>query len=237
MQGKLANLEARFLQGAKIDLDQGALIASGVNRESVFTEYLAKIDQLCHRIAEALSCQGGDLEKARGIFDWLWRAKPNRYQYQGNFKLSDVLDAQLGAQDKIGNCLGLTVLYNVLAQRFGLEVRAVQLEDAFGMGPHVFSVLYAEGRSIDIENVFPYGFDYQGHLYNPQRKEWGDRELIADIYHSMANSFFERGKLERAIEGYDRAIRLNPAYTRARLNKGIALVELGRVGEAREYFR
>jgi len=238
MPGELANLEAMLLEGGKIELDQGALIASGVETEHVFNSYLSRIDQLCQRIdAEAFRSKGSDAERAKEIFHWLWRTKPYRYHYGGNFKLTDVLDSQLGEKDKVGNCLGLTVLYNVLCQRFGLEVKAVQLEHAFGLGPHVFSVLYVGGRCIDIENVFPYGFDYRGHEGDPQRREWGSGELVADIYHSMANSFFEQGKLNSAIENYDKAIALNPKYSKARLNKGIALVELGRLVEARECFR
>jgi tetratricopeptide (TPR) repeat protein len=175
MQGKQVDLEANLLRGSKIDLAQGALIASGVNNERVLAQYLAQIEQLCLQIgAEAVSHHSGDLKKAKSIFDWLWRAKPRRYQYQGNFKLTDVLDAQLGEKDEVGNCLGLTLLFN---------------------------------------------------------------ELIADIYHSIANSLFEQRELELAIESYDKAIRLNPEYTKARLNKGIALVESGRVAEAREWFR
>ncbi|MBE0415999.1 MAG: tetratricopeptide repeat protein, partial [Dehalococcoidia bacterium] len=181
--------------------------------------------------------KGDDVERAEGIFHWLWRSKPHRYEYRGNFKLTDALDAQLGEMENVGNCLGLTVLYNVLAQRFGLEVKAAHLEDAFGIGPHVFTVLCIGMRSIDIDNIFPYGFNYRGHKGDPLREEWGDRELIADIYHSMANDFFERGEWESAIENYDKSIRLHPKYTKARLNKGIALVEMGRVEEAREWFR
>lgn len=238
MKGELANLEAMLLEGGKIELDQGALIASGVETEHVLNSYLGRIDQLCHRIAaEAFHSKGSDVERAREIFHWLWRTKPYRHQYRGSFKLTDVLDAQLGEKDKVGNCLGLTLLYNVLAQRFGLEVKAVQVEHAFGLGPHVFSVLYVGGGSIDIENIFPHGFDYREHKGDPQRNEWGIRELVADIYHSMANSFFEQRKLNSAIENYDKALRLNPKYTKARLNKGIALVELGRLAEAREWFR
>jgi tetratricopeptide (TPR) repeat protein len=233
---ELAKLEKALLESEKgeVDLAQGALIASGVEAEPAWTTYLAKIDRLCQEIAHAR--KGSDEERSREIFHWLWRSKPHRYEYRGSFKLSDVLDAQLGAKEKVGNCLGLTVLYNVLAQRFGLKVKAVHLEDAFGIGPHVFSVLYAAGRSIDIEHVFPYGFDYRGHWGNPQREEWGDKELVADIYHSVANDSFEQWKWESAIENYDKAIMLNPKYTKACLNKGIALVELGRVGEAREWF-
>ena len=230
-----AELEKMLLEGEKMDLAQGALIASGVNEVREFNRYLAKIDQLCQEITHSL--KGSDVERAKEIFHWLWRPKPHRYQQRGSFKLNDVIDAQLGERETVGNCLGLTVLFNVLAQRFGLEVKAVHLEYAFGIGPHVFTVLHAESRSIDIEHSLPYGFDYHGHKANPQREEWGDRELVADIYHSVANSSAEQGEWADASGGYDKAMQLNPEYSKARLNKGIALVELGRVEEAREWFR
>jgi len=235
LQGRLDKLEKVLLQGEKIDFAQGALLASGVNAEQEFNRYLAKIDRLCQRIAP--SRKGDDVAVAKEIFDWLWRVKPNRYEYRGNFRLTDALEAQLGERERVGNCLGLTLLYNVLAPRFGLQVRAAHLEHAFGIGPHVFSVLYVRGHSTDVENILPYGFDYKGHLGNPLREEWDDRELIADIYHSVANDFFGLGNWESAIENYEKAIRLNPKYTKAYLNKGIALVELGKIEEAMEWFR
>lgn len=224
-----------LFEGEKIDLAQGALIASGVSDERDFNRYLAKIDQLCRDINH--SPKAADAERAKELFSWLWRSKPHRYQQRGSFRLNDVIDAQLGEIDNVGNCLGLTVLFNVLAHRFGLKVQAVHLEYAFGIGPHVFTVLYADSLPIDIEHSLSYGFDYRGHKSNPQREEWGDRELVADIYHSVANVFAEHGRWEDAIGCYDKAIHLNPKYTRARLNKGIALVERGRVEEAREWFR
>lgn len=266
---KLAKLEKTLLEGEKgekgekgggIDLAKGALLASGVETEQQFNRYLAKVDRLCQRIVDTLCDlfeKGSDWEKAKGIFDWLWRAKPYRYEYGGSFRLTEVLDAQLGEKgggveggesEKVGNCLGLTLLYNVLAQRFGLMVGAAHLEDAFGLGPHLFTVLYTGGRTIDIENIFSDGFDYREHQGAPlmgvgresgegKREEWGDRELIADIYHSVANEFFASGKWERAIENYDKSITLHPKYTRAYLNKGIALVQMGRAEEAEEWFR
>jgi len=230
-----AELEKMLLEGEKIDLAQGALIASGVNEVREFNRYIAKIDQLCQEIAHSL--KGSELERAKEIFHWLWKSKPHRYQQRGSFKLNDVIDAQLGERETVGNCLGLTVLFNVLAQRFGLKVKAVHLEYAFVIGPHVFTVLHAESRSIDIEHSLPYGFAYRGHKGTPQREHWGDRELVADIYHSVANSSAELGEWADAIEGYDKAIRLNPEYNKARLNKGIALVELGRLEEAREWLK
>jgi tetratricopeptide (TPR) repeat protein len=246
MNREIAKLERKLLKGEKserggeIDLAQGALLASGVETVKELNRYLEKIDRLYRRIAEALldlPPKGSDSKKARGIFNWLWQEKTHRYVYGGNFRLTRVLDAQLGGEEKVGNCLGLTVLYNALAQRFGLEVKVARLEDAFGLGPHLFTVLYAGERTVDIENIFPDGFDYRGHPGTEQREEWGDRELIADIYHSVGNDLFASGKLERSIGSYDRALILHPGYNRAHLNKGIALVELGRVEEAKEWFR
>lgn len=255
MDKKLAKLEKALLEGEEhgkgvgIDLIRGALIASGVQTGVEFDRYCAMIDLLCQRISHALSDileMDNDSKKAKKLFNWLWRVKPHRYEYGGSFRLTKVLDDQLGRKGGIvedgesgivGNCLGLTILYNVLARRFGLTVGAVHLEDAFGLGPHIFTVLYAGDRTIDIENIFPDGFDYRGHSGASEREEWGDRELIADIYHSVANDFFVSGKSERAIENYDKAIMLHPKYIRAHINKGIALVELGRVEEAREWFR
>ncbi len=239
-------MEKALLEGEKgekgggIDLAQGALLASGVETMKELNRYLKKIDRLCQRIADVLGStleRGNDREKARGVFQWLWQIKPTRYAYAGSFRLSEVLDAQFGDIEKVGNCLGLTVLYNVLAQRFGLEVKAAHLEDAFGRGPHLFTVLYAGEITIDIENIFPDGFDYRGHPGTEQREEWGDRELIADIYYSVANEFFLSRNWEQAVAYYDKAIKLRPKNTRAYFSKGIALVELGRVEEAEESFQ
>jgi len=110
-------------------------------------------------------------------------------------------------------------------------------EDAFGRGPHLFTVLYAGEITIDIENIFPDGFDYRGHPGTEQREEWGDREFIADIYYSVANEFFLSRNWEQAAAYYDKAIKLRPKNTRAYFSKGIALVELGRIEEAEESFQ
>jgi tetratricopeptide (TPR) repeat protein len=255
MDKKLAKLEKTLLESEEhgnevgIDLIQGALIASGVQMGDEFDRYLAMTGLLHQRISDALFDlieMGSDSKKAKEIFKWLWRMKPHRYEYGGSFRLTEVLEAQLGGKGKgvkdgesgiVGNCLGLTILYNVLARRFGLTVGAVHLEDAFGLGPHLFTALYTGDCTIDIENIFPHGFDYRGHSGASEREVWGDAELIADIYHSVANDFFVSGKWECAIENYDKAIMLHPKYIRAQLNRGIALVELGRVEEAREWFR
>ena len=228
------SLEKHLFSTAQPDLAWGALIASGVNKTTDLDSYLAELNTLYQQIAPEIPA-GSKLKKAEALFDWLWANKPNRYQYQGNFRLQDVLNAQLDPHvEKVGNCLGLTVLYNALAQRFGLDVKAVYLEEAHGRLSHVFSTFATGNTTIDIDNIFPFGFDFKDHLGNPERVLWGNSGLIADIYHSIGWALHEQGKLEGAILNYSKAIRLNPKYAKAYLNRGIALSLLGREDEARK---
>lgn len=59
----------------------------------------------------------------------------------------------------VGNCLGLTLLYNCLLRKIGIQARALFLEYAFNKAPHVLILLPAEEREIEIENILPEGFD------------------------------------------------------------------------------
>ena len=237
MERHILRLEQDLLAGDEIGLARGALVASGVTTMRELNSYLGKIDGLARAIAGDIGIESDGLEKARGMFDWLWRGRPDRYESGGSFRLNQVVDSQIGRRRRVGNCLGLTLLYNVLSQESGLEVSAVHLEEAFGRGPHVFTVLNVTGRIIDVENILPDGFDYRGHRGVAGREEWGDRELIADVYHSVGNACFERGQYKYAVANYEKAIRLHPGYVRAHLNRGMALAELGEVKQAEGEFR
>ena len=230
---KLNSLEKKLFSAAQPDLAWGALIASGVKNQRDLENYLSKIDTLYEQVRRRIPARA-ELQKARGLFDWLWAKKQDRYQYQGSFRLMDVVDAQLDPSvEKVGNCLGLTVLYNALAQKWGLEMKAVYLEEAHGRRSHVFSTFIRGNITIDIDNIFSNGFDFKDHLDNPERVLWGNSELIADIYHSIGWALHEQGKLDSAILNYSKAIRLNPKYAKAYLNRGIALSMAGREDEAR----
>jgi tetratricopeptide (TPR) repeat protein len=113
----------------------------------------------------------------------------------------------------------------------GIMAEALYLENAFEMGPHVLTFLQTKESLIDIENILPYGFDYKGHLNNPLRTRWGDRELVADIYLSLGNEFFKKDEFIEALKNYNMAINLNPQYEKARLNKAILLGKMGREGK------
>jgi len=165
-------------------LHQAAFIASGVD-SSQLKEYMEKFFYMVTDLKNHV--KGHDQGKhAEIIFNWLWKTKPNRYELEGNFRLTKVVDAYLDETERVGNCLGLTMLYNSLAQELNLSMKAAHLDNFMGR-PHVFSILYKEMSMIPIENIFPDGFDYDQHKHNPQLVEWDNIHLIADLYNSRAN--------------------------------------------------
>jgi tetratricopeptide (TPR) repeat protein len=209
------------------NLEIESLLASGIKDRDKLIEYRRKLDQLNKQFFRRMRPPDEPVERARALFNWLWERKPSRYKPRGPFRLNDVIDAELSQGSwTVGNCLGLTLLYHCLLRKMGIHAGALYLENAFGRGPHVLTLLHTEGSMIDIENILPEGFDYKGHLDNPSRTTWGDKELAADIYHSFGNECFEKGELAEALENYEMAIQLNPQYEKAHLNRAILLDKL-----------
>jgi tetratricopeptide (TPR) repeat protein len=206
------------------NLEKESLLASGLKDNRRLVEYRGKLDQLTKQFIGQMKPSHEPVEKARVLFDWLWERKPGRYKPQGHFRLNDVIDAELSKDSRtVGNCLGLTLLYNCLLRRAGINGGTLYLENAFGIGPHVLTVIQIEGSLIDIENSFSDGFDYKRHLDDPSRTRWGDKELVADIYHGLGNEFFGKGEFAKALKNYNMAIKLNPQYEKAHLNKAILM--------------
>ena len=213
------------------NFEKEALIASGVRGKDRLVDYIAKLDHLHSKIISELKSTHDPIAKSRLLFEWLWHQKPSRYESHGHFRLNDVIDGQLKKdRHAAGNCLGLTLLYNCLLQRMNITAEALYLENAFGVGPHVLTLLQLGESMIDIENIFPDGFDYRGHL-DKQRTKWGNRELVADLYHSAGNECFEKGEYIEALKNYDMAIKLNLHYEKAHLNKTILLDKMGRAND------
>lgn len=211
------------------NLEKESLLASGLKDHRRLVESRGKLDQLAKQFIGQMKGPQQPAEKARALFDWLWERKPGRYEPGGCFRLDDVIDAELSKENRtVGNCLGLTLLYQCLLKKMGIHADALYLENAFGMGPHVLTLLQTDASTIDIENILPEGFDFKRHLNDPSRTKWGDKELVGDIYHSLGNEWFEKGEFAKALNNYERAIKLNPRYEKAHLNKAIVMDKLGK---------
>ena len=211
------------------NLEEEALLASVIQDRSKIAFYVAELDRISQQFLPQMMPPPDPVGKARALFTWLWASKPDRYKSQGSYKLDEVIEAQLKGDSKsVGNCLGLTLLYNCLLRKIDIYAEALYLENAFSTGPHVLTLLQIEKSIIDVENIFPDGFDYRGHRTHPARTGWGDRELISDIYHSVANGLFGKGNFVEALKNYDIAIAYNPQYEKAHLNKAILLDKMGK---------
>ena len=215
----------------QFELEREALIASGIGEEDRIAEYLGKLRSLSKQFTAQESLPSSLLTRARRLFNWLWKDHPTRYRRQGNYRLNQVIDAQIQkGTPAVGNCLGLTLLYNCLLRKIGIKAEAVYLENAFGRGPHLLTLLRIDNSCIDVENILPDGFDYMGHRNKPSRAIWGDKELVADVYHSVGNELFEKGEFSEAMHNYNIALELNPQYERARLNKTVLLDRVKTLG-------
>ena len=211
------------------DLKKQALIASGLkggNRLAVVTDKLEFLfQQFLLYNDDSLSIQ----TRAKSLFDWLWKYKPGRYRPNGNYRLDEVIDAQSRNGDHmVGNCLGLTQLYNCLLEMIGIQAEALHLQNGFGMGPHVLTLLRIDDDTIYVENILSQGFDYKGHPHDPTAERWGPKELVADVYHSTGNTLFHRGEFNKALKNYQKALKLNPHYESASLNIAILMDRLRR---------
>lgn len=208
------------------DFFKEALIASGVKNEDLIL-YDIKLDYLYKKFIKEADYPSESWSMAKALFSYLWLKKPNRYKPHGNWKLNEVIDAQLSEESiAVGNCLGLTILYNSLLKKMGLDPFALYLDNAFGIGPHVLTIIEIDNNSIYVENIFPNGFDYKGHSLECNGTRWAERELIADIYLSLGNENFEKGNYIKSMEAYEKAIEFNPNYEKAKINRAILLDKL-----------
>jgi hypothetical protein len=206
------------------DLEIEALLASGVRGDDQVAAYRGKLGHIHQQFIREMKSTFDPLTTAKALFDWLWVKKPARYELHGSYRLSEVIDSHLNKDSSaVGNCLGLTLLYTCLLRRMCIDAGTLYLENAFGTGPHVLTIVRTKDFTIDIENILREGFDYKGHLNDPSRVMWRNRELVADIYCSRGNEGYVKGDYSGALKDYDRAISLNPGHERARLNKVILL--------------
>jgi hypothetical protein len=181
------------IEKGAFNLEEQALRASGIEEKHQTFHYQNQLDSLVRRFIKDIPSTLPSSFRAEALFHWLWREKPCRYRSRGHYRLNDVIDAQLAKEDQpVGNCLGLTLLYNCLLRRLGMMVESLDLEDAFGRGPHVLNLLKTEASRIDVENSLPAGYDHRGHLGNPSRLRWENRELVADIYLTHGNEAFRK---------------------------------------------
>lgn len=167
---------------------------------------------------------------ARRLFEYLWISKPRRFGTP--FLLTEVVEAQLDPDGgrPVGTCVGLTSLYSVLGLRAGLRLSLLLNAD------HVMTRLRVGDRFFDLDHTDPLGFDC--------RSGEGFRELplgtlSAVVLNCRGLRHESRGRIDEAMEDYQRAIAIHPEYANAlnnranmRVLRGDLQGALGDYGEA-----
>jgi tetratricopeptide (TPR) repeat protein len=182
-----------------------ALLASGVTDAARRKEYLCRLDALEADMRKATGGAGTQFEKGQQLLKFLHEGPMAKGYEREQSNLSTLLDT-----GKF-NCISSATLYNVLARRLGLDVRAVAIPN------HVFATLHDGSRCAPVETTNASGFDRRKEHGGPRREvgQWG---LVAIIY---CNRGVQRSKEKRpheAVVAYGCALILDAGNASAAKN-------------------
>ncbi len=221
------------------DLEEIALLASGVVEQSERDAYRAQLDGMEAQIRAELDLNTTPFVVGERLLEWLHaNAFSNGYRLQQT-DVSTVLD------EGIFNCVSSAVLYNILGWRLGLDLRTIEVPD------HAFSILYDGVDHVDVETTTRRGFapareqieefrDLTGFNYIPQsnkdlRREIDRNGTAALIYYNHGVEFHREGKYREALLANFRAMSLDPEFSSAVTNALASLSgwarSLGQAGE------
>ncbi|MGZ8473485.1 MAG: tetratricopeptide repeat protein [Candidatus Deferrimicrobiaceae bacterium] len=148
-----------------------------------------------------------------------------------------LLDRVLGR--KQGNCLGLTALYLLLAERLSLPLRGVYVPS------HCFVRYEGDGVRINIETGEK-GADRKDEIYSrdfgltgrgPYLRSLGNKEMIAVYLKSLGASCSRKGMEDRALRLYREAAVFSPGLPDAYFNTGVSFQKKGLLDEAIGQYR
>jgi tetratricopeptide (TPR) repeat protein len=220
-------------RGSNIPLKHSFLIASGIKDKSVGDDYLRKFDKIHSKYDIFAKKKYGNnmtaLKRAQALSEYL--TSPVRYDSNKSL-FNEVIDARLSSSPFVGhgNCLGLTCLYNALAEEDNI------LTGIYKRIEHVFTRAFIDNRQYAIENTSPFGFDIKidglvGVGSNLDllsgvlmvKRESNDEEFLRRlnlakiispkmslIYFNSSKVYCNLERLEEALEDINHAIEINP---------------------------
>ncbi len=208
-------------------LEEAALIASGLTAAEQRKPYLEKIQGIIAAGRRAVAHETTDADKAQALLHFMHR----RYFKKGHDDFSSVP----GLLDRGEfNCISSTIVYTVVGQRLGLDLRACLVPG------HVFAVLTAGGKMIDIETTSAWGFDPDcvtrgvggriltaltfGRKKHTERTLIREAGLIGGVYNNRAaDTSMGRRDFLTAAHLAERALKFDGRVKAARLNLALSL--------------
>ena len=221
-QGELkSNLEKDFFR----DLDKGTLsshdfydaflIASGITDPAEFASRKNRLVNIREKAVQELGSVKDENQKAKNLLLWLHDNVLRKYVSSATLA-SDILDK--GQY----NCLSASILYAVLANDIGLDVKGVIVKD------HAFCMLESSDGETDIETTIRYGFspgteeiqqlkEVTHYIYVP-KKEYARRrtvtilQLIGAMYSNLAGAVNRAEGEEEKIDCTDSLPKYKKGY-------------------------
>lgn len=205
--------EDRLFQDAKAgkfgrySFSEACLIAGGVTDPSDRKKYLDRLDTIEADARKATAGSKSVAEDGERLLKFL-HAGPMAKGYKPlQTDLHTLLDTGTF------NCVSSAVLYTVMGQRLGIDVRAVELPQ------HVFSVLVRRGRPIDVETTSAAGFDLDpmrrdgpAQVNRPRewRREVGPPGLAGIVAYNHGVLLARQRHFAESIRAYLLALGLDP---------------------------
>jgi tetratricopeptide (TPR) repeat protein len=219
--------------GNKVPLKHSLLIVSGIEDKAIGNDYLRKFGEIYHNFDVFARKKYGNaaniVKRAKALSEYL--TTPLRYAID-KFLFNEVIDARLLSSPfvKHGNCMGLTCLYNALAEEDGIQTGIYKKRD------HVFTRAFIDDKEYAIENTSPFGFDVRiespigvGFNLDLVAEVLATRRLsnfeeslrVLDfakrispktsfIYFNSAVNYFNAGKMKQALGDINRAVEIDP---------------------------
>lgn len=203
-------------EGRKIPLKHSFLIASGIENKRVGENYLKKFDRVYNNYVCFTKGKGryntNNLEKAKLLSEFL--TNPIKYK-KNKFLFPEVIDARLSKSpfSRHGNCVGLTSLYNALAEEEGIYTCIYKQRD------HILSRVIISGKEYAIENSYSYGFNVK--VGNPAGKG-SNLDLLADIL--LSRHFSD---ISKELEILELAKKISPRTSLIYFNSAIIYYSAG----------
>lgn len=218
--------------GNNIPLKHSFLIVSGIEDRDTGNDYLRKFDRIYHNydiFAKRYGNNATMIKRAQALSEYL--TNPVNYKIK-KFLFNEIIDARLSSSPfvKHGNCIGLTSLYNALAEEEGIQTGIYKRRD------HILTRAFICGREYAIENTSSSGFDIRvespaGIGYNldllaeiliSRRFPNPDESLkmlnlakiisprTSLIYLNSAATYYNIGKVKQALGDINQAIEIDP---------------------------
>jgi tetratricopeptide (TPR) repeat protein len=226
----VADVELELLADAadgqldEFSFDEALLVASGVVDPADRRRYVARLDQLAAEAEKTVDGAATKLEQGDRLLKFL-HAQPMAAGYECN-----QTDLQMVLDTGRFNCVSSAALFNVLAERLGYKVRAVEIPQ------HCFSMFYAGSKWVDVETTNELGFNPSrdpaereklkkpnGVVFIPERdahlrREVDELGLAAVIYYNHGVSFGKEKRHAQATLASFIALGLDPASESAAQN-------------------